>query len=328
MEMKNQYRLGAVTKANDDGSIKFRLITDAVDSYGEVVLPKGARIDRIEKNPIWLWCHNQEMWGGIIRPPIGKMNTNTIEIDENHFDVDIEFDEKNDDFAKMIAAKHRDGFLNACSVGFQPIGISNEPARDGQKGVTHVDYMVLEGSSVPIPANPEAVQQREWGEFLAACEKYGFGIDGIKAGLKMGGWQEYEIKQATDKKIQVAAGNYEIKVVEKPEPVDSEKLSHPFDLKKSIAEIRQRLIHFKDEVYSNNIELTEAEKTLLADGLEALKKAADYKQVNTFENDVIGIIEKYMKKEIENDPEESVETDLIEELSTVEEEKNYLDELF
>ena len=35
-----------VIKVNDDGTIRFRLITPALDSYSEVVRPEGARHDR------------------------------------------------------------------------------------------------------------------------------------------------------------------------------------------------------------------------------------------------------------------------------------------
>jgi len=62
----------------------------------------------------------------MIRPPIGKGIYKSIEQNKEHFDVDVLFDEKNDEFAKLIANKVRDGFLPACSVGFYPVVISKD----------------------------------------------------------------------------------------------------------------------------------------------------------------------------------------------------------
>jgi hypothetical protein len=197
IEKKTKYKIaGQVSKANDDGSIKFHLITDDVDRDSEVLMPDGARLDNWKSNPVWLWAHNIEAWGGLERPPIGKINTNTIEQTEHFLAVDVMFDEKNDEFAKMVANKHRDGFLNATSVGFIPKVIGEDPVRPGQRGKTFLEYEVLEGSSVPIPANPAALQQNNWGGFVDDCKKYGMNNIGMKSWLKMAGWTDEEIKDA------------------------------------------------------------------------------------------------------------------------------------
>ena len=196
-EKKTKYKVARqVSKANDDGSIKFHLITDDTDRDSEVLLPQGAVLDNWKSNPVWLWAHNIEAWGGLERAPIGKINTATIEQTDHFLGVDVFFDEKNDDFAKMIANKHRDGFLNATSVGFMPITISTDTVNPDQKGVTFEKFEVLEGSSVPIPANPAALQQNNWGGFVDDCKKYGFTNIGMKAWLKMAGWTDEEIKDS------------------------------------------------------------------------------------------------------------------------------------
>ncbi|KKK74683.1 hypothetical protein LCGC14_2881310, partial [marine sediment metagenome] len=169
---KTKYKVaGQVSKANDDGSINFHLITDDLDRESEVLLPMGAVLDNWKKNNVWLWAHNIEAWGGLERPPIGKININTIEQTEHFLGIDVFFDEKNDEFAKMVAAKHRDGFLNATSVGFIPITVSTDTVKPDQKGVTFEKFEVLEGSSVPIPANPAALQQNNWGGFVDDCKR-------------------------------------------------------------------------------------------------------------------------------------------------------------
>lgn len=194
-EKKTKYKVASqVSKANEDGSIKFHLITDDVDRDSEVLLPMGAVLDNWKQNNVWLWAHNIEAWGGLERPPIGKININTIEQTEHFLGVDVFFDEKNDEFAKMIANKHRDGFLNATSVGFIPITVSTDTVKPDQKGVTFEKFEVLEGSSVPIPANPAALQQNSWGSFVDDCKKYGFTNLGMKVWMQMAGWSEQEIK--------------------------------------------------------------------------------------------------------------------------------------
>ena len=206
--IKFTYPAGSIIKANDDGSIRFHLITLTVDRDSEVLLPKGANVKNLRKNPVWLWGHNIEAFGGMLRPPIGKQLMKTLEITEEFYAVDVLFDEQNDPFAKMVAEKHRNGFMNASSVGFLPTSVSNTQILDGQKGVTYEKFEVLEGSSVPIPSNPAALQQREWGEFLDACKGQGFNFDGIKSCLKMAGWEKVDIEDALPKGNQIS--NYVI----------------------------------------------------------------------------------------------------------------------
>ena len=237
MDKETKYKIaGQVLKANDDGSIRFRLITDGVDRDSEVLLPMGARLENWKSNPVWLWSHNIETWGGMARPPIGKGNPKTVEQTEHFLDLDVKFDENNDPFAKMIAAKHRDGFLNATSVGFIPITISSDTVKPDQKGVTHKEFEMLEGSSVPIPANPEALQQNQWGGFIDDCKKYGFGDINIKTWMKMAGWSDDEIKDGlpndnlrmnipyeTDTATAAGTQNYELTDISEGKEIEKEK---------------------------------------------------------------------------------------------------------
>jgi septin family protein len=54
----------------------------------------------------------------------------------------------NDEFARMIYDKYKNGFLNAFSIGFQAL------EKDGD---TFTKSELLEISAVPVPANPEAL---------------------------------------------------------------------------------------------------------------------------------------------------------------------------
>jgi len=255
--------IGSVVKANEDGSIRFKLITNDVDRYSEVVLPFGAQLDNWKSNPIWLWGHNLEKYGGMLRPPIGKININTIEQNDDALEVDVFFDEIGQDaFAAMIADKHRTGFLNACSVGFIPITISKDTVKTGQKGVTHVKYDVLEGSSVPIPANPNALQQKEWGEFYEACIKNGSTIESMSTYMKVMGWEDDIINDAFTRK-------------------DAEKLSKPFDQNKAIAEIRQRAVFAYEQLKNDNDLISQENDALIQETLDILKLIRELDPYNT-----------------------------------------------
>lgn len=160
---------------NEDGSVRFRFTEKVLDRHEEVVMPMGARLDDYKKNPLALWAHG---WGASEDVPIGKTLIDSIEITEDYFDANIMFDESGDDkFAKMIASKVKNGFLNACSIGFRPIVISNEPVIEGQTGPTFLEWELFEISICSIPANPNALVLNSFNQFTeyrqACVEKMG-----------------------------------------------------------------------------------------------------------------------------------------------------------
>lgn len=171
-KMKKQF-LTSVKEPAKEGPVRFRLTELAVDRIGEVVKPKGAVLKEYKKNPIVLFAH-----GFDTRVPIGKIDIGSIEITDKYFDADVIFDEDGkDDFSILIADKVRNGFLKGGSIGFRPITISKEPVLDGQTGVTHEKWELLEFSVVPIGALPGAGVKHEWNEFAAQCKELGHEID-------------------------------------------------------------------------------------------------------------------------------------------------------
>ncbi len=190
--------IGSVVKdatPNEDGSISFYLVTNSLDRDKEIVEPQGAIIENYKNNPVWLWAHNYQ------QPSIGKVKTDTIEITNEHLKVDVLFDEKNDEFAKMVAEKHRNGFLNACSVGFMPIEwIAQYDNDEVPQNYTISKYEVWEGSSVPVPANPDALNLSAWYQFIEKGIKSGrMTDDQIRNNLTRAGWDEYLVKWAVPK---------------------------------------------------------------------------------------------------------------------------------
>jgi len=190
--------IGSVIKdatPNEDGSIPFYLVTNTLDRDKEIVEPQGAIVDNYKNNPVWLWAHNY--W----QPSIGKVKTDTIDITNEYLKVDVLFDEKNDEFAKMVAEKHRTGFLNACSVGFMPIQwVSQYEDDEVPQNFTITKYEVWEGSSVPVPANPDALNLSAWYQFIEKGIKTGrMTDDQIRNNLTRAGWDEYLVKWAVPK---------------------------------------------------------------------------------------------------------------------------------
>lgn len=167
-----KYSPSARVKSVDEetGSVRFTLTERAVDRHGEVVEPAGAKLENYLTNPIVLFGHGM---GNQV--PIGKLDTATISISDDTIEADVIFDESgNDPFSTMIASKVKNGFLNAGSIGFKPLEISEEKGMDGQTGVTHTKWELMEFSIVPIPALPSALATREYEEYANVCKGLGF----------------------------------------------------------------------------------------------------------------------------------------------------------
>lgn len=174
------YKATYMKEAKDNGAIRFRLTSKVVDRDGEVVLPKGAVLKNFKKNPAVRFMHG---WTIPDIPNPGKIDIGSIEIEEDFFDADVILDEENDPFAKLLASKYRNGFMNAGSIGFIPIAVSKEPVVEGQKGVTFTKWELLEYSLVSIPSNPDSLQTDEWKEFKGLA---------IEMGVK-GDWDALEV---------------------------------------------------------------------------------------------------------------------------------------
>ena len=143
-----------------DEPIKLSFIasTAGADRYGDIIEQSGWQLDSYRKNPVILFNHNpQEM-------SIGK---GAVEVVDNALMIDIEFD-MDDERAAKIARKAQKGYLNAVSVGFNPIeSTPRADLPDGHfaKGVSGNYFSkaeLLEVSIVTIPANSEAVAAKEY----------------------------------------------------------------------------------------------------------------------------------------------------------------------
>ena len=133
--------------------ISFIASTENQDRYGDVVNQNGWTLAAYDRNPVVLFNHQANML------PIGK---GFVRVKDGQLLIDVEFDQ-DDELARKIEKKARGGFLNAVSVGFNPIEAINRselpkdhPAYTTKGGQFFNKSELLEVSIVTIPANSEA----------------------------------------------------------------------------------------------------------------------------------------------------------------------------
>jgi len=127
---------------------RFTASTDVVDRDGDVMFQDGWDLDNYAKNPVILYGHDQ--FGSF---PVGKATAAEVRGDSLSVDVDFtprEVSEKGHEAYRLVDA----GFLNAVSVGFDPIEFVYN---DEHKGYDFIRTELLEVSLVSVPANQDAI---------------------------------------------------------------------------------------------------------------------------------------------------------------------------
>lgn len=138
--------------------LSYTASTAAVDRYGDVISQKGWSLDSYRENPVVLWQHRSDL------APIGR---GTVKIHNDSLLIDVEFD--TDPQSAEIARKAEAGFINAVSVGFNPLqsvarsDLPTDHFAYGEKGFFFESSELLEVSMVSIPANGDAVAARSFG---------------------------------------------------------------------------------------------------------------------------------------------------------------------
>jgi len=165
--------LSAEVRAVGDDTLEFTASTDHVDRAGDVV-EQNWDLKAIRRNPVFLWGHR---YG---EPPVGKIVRIWTEAIEGkgggggkkpkkpgskRTKIQVKF--VPDDiypFAGMIKRMFQEKFLNTVSVGFRPLlrrDMGEEERQElgmGAFGQWFQKSELLEVSAVPIPMNPNAVQ--------------------------------------------------------------------------------------------------------------------------------------------------------------------------
>lgn len=136
----------------DSRNLTFVISTASVDRMGDTIAVDGWELADFRKNPVVLWAHDAQSL------PVAKASK--VWIEAGKLMASAEFTPSgmarfNDAVFEMLKA----GFLNATSVGFQPLEYSfaDDPSR--RFGINFIRQTLLEFSVVPVPANAEALIQ-------------------------------------------------------------------------------------------------------------------------------------------------------------------------
>jgi hypothetical protein len=175
-------------------SLTFTITSGAPDRERDVVSPDGMISDNFAANPVMLWAHD---YSGL---PIAR----SVQLWKHHdgqrikakvqFVPDSAYHESYSGIRGSTVYKmYKTGFLNAVSIGFNPIewepivekdeyGLGLGATFGAKSGGTHFkQWELLEFSAVPVPSNPQALIDRAGNGYkkmlktwaratIAACE--------------------------------------------------------------------------------------------------------------------------------------------------------------
>ena len=152
-------RADGTTDVDGTRMTTFVASTPGVKRDGLELRPLGWRTENYRSNPVFLWAHNYRSL------PIGR--TELIDANESDLRIGVEFDTE-DPFAATVERKYRDGFLNAVSVGWDwvredgsPIDFATWLTTSDEELAREFFYDLLEVSGVPVPADPDALVERQ-----------------------------------------------------------------------------------------------------------------------------------------------------------------------
>jgi HK97 family phage prohead protease len=127
-------------------TIEHIISTGSEDRDSDTINPKGWILDEYLKNPVVLFGHRHD------KPPIARAVK--LKATEKGLEALTQFPPKGiSQLADTVFEMNRLGYLRSWSVGFDPVKFSM--LEDG--GIAFEEQKLLEYSSVPVPANPEAV---------------------------------------------------------------------------------------------------------------------------------------------------------------------------
>jgi len=151
---RKQYIAKTIDIDEDERTAKVVISTDTVDREHEVLIPRGAEFEHYLKNPVVLWAHNYQ------QPPIGR----ALWVQKSLHKIEAKMQFAPTEKAEEVYQLFKGGYLNAFSVGFQPID-HHQPTPDEIKkkpewanaNRIYDKWSLWEFSAVPVPANPEAL---------------------------------------------------------------------------------------------------------------------------------------------------------------------------
>lgn len=142
--------------------LDYKITDETADRYGDIVRVKGVDLVNYRKNPVIQFAHDYQS------TPVGATIKLTKTANSPSLNaLGLFMDDRVDDtgVSSTVFKLAKSGFMKASSIGFRPIKAnypSDKEERNklglGAFGVEFLKTELLEWSPVPVPANPNAVQ--------------------------------------------------------------------------------------------------------------------------------------------------------------------------
>lgn len=147
------YRAAKMPKTfnSESRSATFVMTDETIDSYGDIVRAKGAKLDRFNDNPICLLNHKSDLvlgtWSDVRRIVRRIEGTATLADEGTAPHVDMAYN--------LMSQ----GILRGASIGFMPLKVERRLDDDGEPLWSYdiLEWEMYECSVVSIPANPSAL---------------------------------------------------------------------------------------------------------------------------------------------------------------------------
>jgi hypothetical protein len=169
-----------------EGPLRFVASTAGIKRDGMDIAQDGWDIDNYLRNPVVLWAHDY-----VIRPPIGRAIE--VGIAGMEMTVVIEFD-LGDLFASETDRKYRAGFMNAVSVGWNPLQAD---------GTRILRQELLDISAVSVPGDPDALIMRQARALNALLADVGVTQPGSEVAGRIGAVLNARNKSALEQAVEL-----------------------------------------------------------------------------------------------------------------------------
>lgn len=134
----------------------FVISTKRVDSYNTTIAPDGWQLEDFAANPVVLFAHDP------LIPPVARDIGRFVD-DDRLVGTALFTPRELSPFGHQVGRLVRAKFLNAASVGFDPVELNKSKDRSrADHGFEAIDFVVqrlLEWSILPLPANPDCLAQ-------------------------------------------------------------------------------------------------------------------------------------------------------------------------
>jgi phage head maturation protease len=183
LQIRGTVPVRVVSGGGGGACIELVASTGIIDRYGEVIEPRGWRLENYRKNPVFLNSHRY----GDVTATLGRALVTEVRQEEGR-DVlfqRVEFAVEVSPQARVAYGLYRGGFLHAVSVGFIPLKWEDGDGREHTSGRTlspgelsedranslstlnpqlstpprrrYLEQELVEVSAVAVPANSEAL---------------------------------------------------------------------------------------------------------------------------------------------------------------------------